>query len=113
METHEMIALLGFAYARMGQPEKARDVLRRLEESTDYVQPYFVARVYAALGEQEREMDYLELAEQDKSEFLMIAIEGNLRIDPAWEVLQDEPRFWALCEKLGLGKDQWPRPFEP
>jgi hypothetical protein len=38
---------------------------------------------------------------------------GGLRTDPAWDNFQDEPRFWQLCDRLGLGKDQWPRKKPP
>jgi tetratricopeptide (TPR) repeat protein len=108
----EMTALRGYAYAKMGQPEKAREILRELldvHQAVAYVQPYFVARVCAALGENDQALDWLEKAEKDRSEYLFMVDLGGLRTDLAWDCLQDEPRYWALCDKLGLGKDQWPR----
>ena len=112
-----MKALLGFAYARMGQADQAREVLRELEQTkrSRYVQPYFVARVHAALGEKDRALKYLEEAEQVWSEYLISPTFGGLRTDPAWDEFrrQDDPRYWAICEKVGLGKNQWPRPFDP
>jgi tetratricopeptide (TPR) repeat protein len=71
----ELIALLGYAYARMGQTKEAKDVLQQLFElgRSKYLQPYFVARVYAALGDDEKAMDELERAEKDKSEYLIVA----------------------------------------
>jgi tetratricopeptide (TPR) repeat protein len=114
-DKQEMIALLGVAYARMGEPERAREVLRQLEEMkrSREVQPYFVARVYMALGEKDRALDYLEKAERDRSEYLVNANFAGLRTDPIWDELQDEPRYWAICDAVGLGKDEWPRPFDP
>jgi tetratricopeptide (TPR) repeat protein len=109
----EMTALKGYAYARMGQPEKAREVLRQLmdiERTGPYLQPYFVARVYASLGENAKALEWLERADEDKSEYLHFADLGGLRTDPAWDGLLNEPRYWQLCERLGLGKTQWPRP---
>ncbi len=109
----EMTALKGYAYARMGQPEKAREALRELmdvQRTGPYLQPYFVARVYAALGENKAALDWLEKADEDKSEYLLFADLGGLRTDPAWDGLQNESRYWQLCERLGLGKNQWPRP---
>ncbi len=108
----EMTALRGVAYARMGQPEKAREVLQELLEiqhTGPYLQPYFVARVYSALNEKDKALEWLEKAEQDRSEYLFLPdLGGGLRTDPAWDDLQDEPRFRALLKKVGL--DRWPRP---
>jgi TolB-like protein len=109
----EMLGLRGYAYARMGQPDKAREVLRELmdqQRTSPYLQPYFVARVYAALREKAAALDWLEKADADRSEYLIFADLGGLRTDPAWDGLQNEPRYWQLCDRLGLGKRQWPRP---
>jgi serine/threonine protein kinase/tetratricopeptide (TPR) repeat protein len=109
----EMIALKGYAYARMGQTnevQKVLDELMSIERTGPYLQPYFVARVYAALGQNAKALDWLEKAEGDRSEYLFFTDFGGLRTDPAWDGLQKEPRFWQLCERLGLGKAQWPRP---
>jgi TolB-like protein len=110
----ELTALKAYALAKMGQSEQARTVLSELMERArtqqQYLQPYYVARVCAALGEKQQALDWLEKAEADRSEFLMFADVGGLRTDPAWDGLQDNPRFWQLCDRLGLGKRQWPRP---
>jgi tetratricopeptide (TPR) repeat protein len=110
-ERQEMTALLAFAYARMGQPDQAREILRDLERQkrVRYIQPYFLARVYAALGENPRALDCLEQAAMDRTDYLLMVDWGGLRTDYAWDTLQDEPRYWQLCDRLGLGKDQWPR----
>jgi len=108
----EMTALRAFAYTRMGQPENAREVLQELLEvqrTGPYLQPYFVARVYAALNDKAKALEWLEKAEQDRSEYLFLGTNGGgLRTDPAWDELKEEPRFKALLKKLGF--DQWPRP---
>ena len=108
----EMTALRAVAYAKMGQPEKSREVLQELLEvqhTGPYLQPYFVARVYAALNDKDKALEYLEKAEQDSSSYLILGDEGGgLRTDPAWDDLKEEPRFKELLKKVGL--DQWPRP---
>jgi tetratricopeptide (TPR) repeat protein/TolB-like protein len=111
-DRQELIALLGFAYARMGEPSKAREVLKELlsqQTSRPYLQPYFVARVYAALGENQKALEWLEKADEHRSEYLFFPDWGGLRTDYAWDTLKNEPRYWQLCDRLGLGKDQWPR----
>jgi len=108
----EMTALRAVAHAKMGQPQKAGEVLQELlgmEGTIPYVQPYFVARVHAALNDKDKALEYLEKAEQDKSEYPFLGdFGGGLRTDPAWDGFQDEPRFKELLKKVGL--DQWPRP---
>ncbi|MCK6500046.1 MAG: hypothetical protein L6Q38_11275, partial [Nitrospira sp.] len=109
-----LTALRGYAFARMGQVEKARAVLHELIEqqrTQPYLQPYFVARIYAALGDKESALDWLERAEQERSEHLVFADFGGLRTDPAWDQLQDHPRFLALLKKVGL--EVWPVPIQP
>ena len=107
----ELIALRGYAYARMGQANEAYNVLGELREfgrAQRYQEYYFVARIYAALGDKEKTFENLEKAEAEKSEYLIMADWGGLRTDPAWDDLQNEPRFKDLLKKVGL--DQWPRP---
>jgi tetratricopeptide (TPR) repeat protein len=105
----EFLALLGRTYARMGDREKAAEVLRQLEQLSRirYVQSYFLARVDAGLGDKQRALDYLEKAYEERSEYLVNADWGGLRTDPAWDNLRDEPRFQALLKKVGL--DHWPK----
>ena len=116
-ERVEMKALLGFAYARMGQADQAREVLRELEKTkrSRYVQPYFVARVYAALGEKDLALKYLEEAEQVWSEYLISPTFGGLRTDPAWDEFrcQDDPRYWAHLRKSGAGERPVAPPVRP
>ena len=102
---------MAFTYARKAQPAAARQILKELLElnrTIPYLQPYFIARVYAALGDKSKALDCLEQAEKDRSEYLLFADLGGLRTDLAWDTLQDEPRFKALLKKVGL--DTWPRP---
>lgn len=107
----EFLALEGYTYALMGEREKAADTLRELErqKSNRYVQPYFVARVHAALGNRAEALTYLERAFDKKAEALVNPHfgGGGLRRDPAWDGLRDEPRFQALLKKIGL--DVWPK----
>ena len=49
----------------------------------------------------------LERAVADRVEELVNADWGGLRTDPAWDDLQDEPRFQALLKQVGL--DVWPK----
>ena len=78
------------------------------QRTSPYLQPYFVARVYAALGENAEALDWLEKGDADRSEYLLLVDLRGLRTDPAWDGLQNELRYWQLCERLGLGKTNGP-----
>jgi tetratricopeptide (TPR) repeat protein len=107
----EMTSLLACAYVGLGELAVARNVLKELLglQRKTYVQPYFVARVYAALGEKETALDWLEKAAKDRSEFLFLPDLGGLRTDPAWDSLRHERRYREICEDVGLGEEDWPR----
>jgi tetratricopeptide (TPR) repeat protein len=105
----ELLALEGRVYALMGQPGKAHEVLAQLERQSSYVSPYFVAWVHAALDDKTAALAALERSYTDRSERLVNSDYGGLRTDPAWDGLRDDPRFEALCQKVGLGKDHWPK----
>ena len=93
------LAQLGEAYGLAGQPDKAREVLRRLEDSSRPVPaaPYYLAYVYTGLGDEDRAFDCLEraLAEGSGSVF---GIKGSFLLAP----LRQHPRFAALLGKMGL-----------
>ena len=103
-------AELGYAYGRKGDRQKALEVLVKLDAMSKerYVQPYNVARVHAALGQKDEAFQCLEHAVIDRCEELMHAYFGGLMLDPAWDGLRDDPRFFELRKKVGL--DVWPRP---
>lgn len=108
----EMVAALACAHARLGQTAKAREILKGLLDQTDaraYIEPYFIARVYVALGDKTAALDQLEKAAENRSEYLYYADWGGLRTDYYWDALTNETRYWKLCDQLGFGRDQWPR----
>jgi hypothetical protein len=90
---------VGQAYGRVGRTDKAREVLRRLAElSTQrYVTPYHFAYVYTGLGEQERSMDWLERAHEQRAG-AVFGIKGSF----LFTSLRGHPRFQALLRKMNL-----------
>src|SRR5205823_551353 len=96
----QWLAQLGQAYALAGKVDRARDVLRQLDERAreTYVSPYHVAYVYTGLGEPERAMDLLERAFEQRAGAIY-GIKGSFLFEP----LRVHPRFQALLARLNLG----------
>ncbi|TMG81113.1 MAG: tetratricopeptide repeat protein, partial [Betaproteobacteria bacterium] len=93
------LAQLGQAYAMAGDAAKAREVLRELEQRSRhaFVSPYHFAYVLTGLGEQDRAMDYLEQAFENRSGAIY-GIKGSF----LFASLQSHPRFTALLRKMNL-----------
>ncbi|MBA2457500.1 MAG: hypothetical protein H0V43_00935, partial [Gemmatimonadales bacterium] len=77
------LAQLGQAYALAGKIEQARQVLHQLEQLSQerYVSPYHLAYVYTGLGEQDRAMDCLERAYDERAGSLY-GIKGSFLFTP-------------------------------
>jgi TolB-like protein/Tfp pilus assembly protein PilF len=93
-----VLALLGQAYARVGQQTEANKILAQLnqEAKSRYVGAYGVGLIFLGLGDKNRAMDELERAyrENDGNDIY------NIRIDPLLDPLRGDPRFEALAEKI-------------
>jgi TolB-like protein len=93
--------LYGYAItlARMGRAGEARQQLERLEAygRSHYVNPLFLAGVYAALGDKDRAFDMLERAADDRTILLT-----GMSFWPELVPLHSDPRFDAMVKRLGL-----------
>ncbi len=92
-------AHLGRLSALRGMPLESRRYLDRLlaDASTKYVPSYFVAQVYAALGEIDSTFEWLARAQDERSTWALFTA-----VDPKFDQLHSDPRFRALLEPLGL-----------
>ena len=90
---------LGYAYAVSGQPDRARGILQELEaeSKTRYVSPYFLAIVYAGLGEHDRVFFWLDRAVADRSDVLVY-----LDVEPRLDSFRSDPRYRALLRQVNL-----------
>jgi len=91
---------LGYAYARAGKTEEARNILGELTEDakTKYVSWLGIALIYLGLGEKEHAFAALELAYQ-QGDTLMYEIRAAANLDSPWK---SDPRFADLLKKVGL-----------
>lgn len=90
---------LGEAYGLAGMQDKAREILRELEERSRhaFISPYHFAYVYTGLGDAERAIDWLERAVVERTG-PAYGIKGSFLFTP----LRDHPRFRALLHQMNL-----------
>ena len=62
-----------------------------------YVMSYWVASIYAALGDKEHAFAELESAFAERDWYL-----HRLKVDPYWDTLRDDPRFKEMLKRLNL-----------
>jgi TolB-like protein len=95
----EMLEALANGYKENGY----KGAMRRYAELTTsrsriyYTLPTGIARVYAYAGENERALDFLEMAYEDKDSGLVM-----MQTDPDWSPLRNTPRFQALLKRMNF-----------
>lgn len=89
----------GYVYAKMGRRAEAERVIENLRETsrTQYVSVYYIASIYAALGDIDRAFDELERSFANR-DYLLI----RLKADNFIENLRGDRRFENLVDRLGL-----------
>ena len=94
-----VMAHLGAAHAKQGNKTEAMGVLTELQAmaSRQYVPASAPAIVYAALGERNLALDWLEKA-YDEHDFAIVQIE----VAPWFRTLRGEDRFQRLVTRLGM-----------
>jgi tetratricopeptide (TPR) repeat protein len=95
----QWLAQLGAGLATCGQEERARRILRDLEElaRTSFISPYHLAYVHTSLGEHDRAIDLLADAKRTRTG-PTFGIGGSFLFAP----LRAHPRFQALLREMGL-----------
>jgi TolB-like protein/Tfp pilus assembly protein PilF/predicted Ser/Thr protein kinase len=96
--THPFTAQLGYAYARIGERDKARQIVDQLMElsSEKYINPYDIALIYTGLGEKDRAFEWLEKAYQERSVRLIEIL------DPSFDTLRSDQRLRDLVKRIGF-----------
>ena len=93
----------GAAYGMLGQPDKARECLRRIEQmgETRYVSPLAIAWVYMGLQDLDRCLDGFEKAVEERDPQII-----HFHLKPMYDSFRGHPRFEALVRKMGLAQQR-------
>jgi serine/threonine protein kinase/Tfp pilus assembly protein PilF len=92
-------AVLGQLKALSGAKDEAREIASELQHRSkkEYVSDYWVATIYAALGDNNQAFQLLEHAYTERSQWLV-----QLKVDPRFANLRSDPRFQNLLRRIGL-----------
>ena len=93
----QMIAALGYAYAAAGRRDAAQGIIVELERRSkeSYVDAYFVATIFAALGEKDEAFALLNKASAERSYWM-----PWINIDFQLDNLRSDSRFDALVQRV-------------
>ncbi|MDQ3750260.1 MAG: protein kinase [Acidobacteriota bacterium] len=95
----QMLRVAGYSYAKQGHRQEAEEVIKRFRDiaKTQYVMSYYIASIYAALGDKEKAFAELEKAYEQRDWEL-----HRLKVDPLMNPLRDDPRFKDLLKRMNL-----------
>ena len=102
-DDHPLAPLFATAKGKAGYRQIEEALVRmqleelREREKTKYVSPLDFARAYAQLGDKEQTFKYLDNAFVERSPGLVF-----LKVDRAWDLVRDDPRFAAAVRQVGL-----------
>jgi tetratricopeptide (TPR) repeat protein len=98
-EAPEAVAAPGHTYALRGRRTKAKQVLAALRKLSRrrYVSSYLIAKVHAALGENDEPFASLQRAVEERSDWLLF-----VNVDPCLDPLRSDPRFLGLRHSVNL-----------
>ncbi len=96
-ETTSALIYMGRLYALTGRRAEATAILEKLNTTEKYVSPTELAILYAALGDREKAFVSLEKAYTGRDFKL-----NDLKVEPAYDPLREDPRFQELLKKVGF-----------
>jgi len=101
------VAALAYGYAAAGNKAQATAILKELEDGYKQpfvhfptgVPPYRVAAIYAALGDKDRALEWLERDYEGRGGWMVW-----VNVDPVFDNLRSDPRFQALLRRMNFPK---------
>jgi len=94
-------AVLGYAYAKLGDREKALSIAAALtaRHRVTYASPVWIALVHLGLGDRPKAIEWLETACEDRDGWLRV-----IKTAEFFDELRDSPRFAGVLRTIGLDK---------
>jgi tetratricopeptide (TPR) repeat protein len=90
---------LGYVYAGAGQESRALEIAKELQDvfRKPYPIAYWIAMIYANLGDKDEACHWLETGYGERSAHMMY-----LNVDPRFDKLRSDPRFHDLLRRLNF-----------
>lgn len=88
---------LALGYAAAGRTSDALLIVKQLHKAGAEYSPYYMAAVFAALGNRDQAIAELERAYERRMGRLTF-----LNVEPMFDPLRNDPRFRGLCQRIGL-----------
>lgn len=90
-------AVIAEAHAVAGERREAQEILQGLLENAEreYVTPYVIGRIYAALDQRDEAFASLEAGWKERAAWMPF-----LKVDPRMDVLRSDPRFSELMSRI-------------
>jgi TolB-like protein/DNA-binding winged helix-turn-helix (wHTH) protein/Tfp pilus assembly protein PilF len=90
---------LGHIYALQGNRRVAQEIANKLQRRSaqQYTDPYYLSKIYIALGEKDAAFAWLQKAYQQHSPGVLA-----LAHDPDYDPVRSDPRFQDLVRRVGL-----------
>jgi TolB-like protein/Tfp pilus assembly protein PilF len=106
-DTENPASFLGWMYAVSGSRTEALKMVKEYKDlaARAYVDFYFIAMIYAGLGDRDQAFRWLEKGYQEHSNQM-----AWLAVDPWWYPLRDDPRYKDLLHRIGLPQRPGPPP---
>jgi DNA-binding winged helix-turn-helix (wHTH) protein/Tfp pilus assembly protein PilF len=97
------ITPLAYAYAVSGQRSEAVKLLDELREQAKQrsISAYYIALIYAGLGEKDQAFVWLERAYQENADGIIF-----LKVEPGFDGLRSDPRFHDLLRRMRLAPEE-------
>lgn len=95
-----MLQVAGYAHAKMGRRKEAEAIIARFTElrRTRHVMTFFIATIYAGLGEEEKAFAELETAYRERDWRMSVL----MKTEPMLDSLRDDPRYKDLLKRMNL-----------
>ena len=92
------LSTLGIIYGLWGKKTEADWILNTMNQLAKkrYVQPFFIASIYSALGDKDHAFLWLEKARAERAYIIFVSI------DPVFDKLRSDARYTALIERMDV-----------